>query len=118
MTKEYPMMNDQAAAPATAPVSSSALRHYLERLRLLCSAGFPACGFWRLFRLRGAPKRRFGATAASRQFLAGGTRDKNVPQTRRQECLRYLKAGTALVIRYSSFVISLPIQPEMPLDPN
>ncbi|MGA2281926.1 MAG: hypothetical protein ABSG80_16670, partial [Verrucomicrobiota bacterium] len=24
------------------------------------------------------------------------TRDKNVPQTRRQECLRYIKVGTAL----------------------
>jgi hypothetical protein len=35
-----------------------------------CSAGFPACGFWRLFRLRGAPKRRSGATAASRQLPA------------------------------------------------
>jgi hypothetical protein len=44
---------------------------------LVCRAGIPACWFWRLFRLRGAPKRRSGAPAASRQFNTG------------QECLRY-----------------------------
>ena len=38
-------------------------------------------GFWRL---------------SSRHFRTDGTRDKNVPQTRRQECLRYMKDGTAL----------------------
>ncbi len=34
------------------------------------SAGFPACGFRGLFRLRGAPKRRSGATAASPRFVS------------------------------------------------
>jgi hypothetical protein len=53
----------------------------LERFQLLRSAGFPACGFRRL---------------SSRLFRADQTRDKNVPQTRRQECLRYIKVATAL----------------------
>jgi pimeloyl-ACP methyl ester carboxylesterase len=35
----------------------------------LRSAGFPACGFRRLFRLRGSPERYYGATAACRLFL-------------------------------------------------
>ena len=52
-----------------------------ERFQLLRSAGFPACGFRRL---------------SSRLFREDETRDKNVPQTRRQECLRYIKVGTAL----------------------
>src|SRR5882724_317348 len=38
------------------------------------NAGFPTCGFTGLFRLRGAPKRRFGATAASPVSL---TKTKN-----------------------------------------
>ncbi|MGO8743934.1 MAG: hypothetical protein ACLPYZ_11655, partial [Limisphaerales bacterium] len=46
----------------------------------------PACGFWRL---------------SSRHFRTDGTRDKNVPQTRRQECLRYMKDGTALAPGFS-----------------
>jgi hypothetical protein len=53
----------------------------LEHFQLLRSAGFPACGFRRL---------------SSRLFREDETRDKNVPQTRRQECLRYIKVGTAL----------------------
>jgi hypothetical protein len=56
----------------------------LERFQLLRSAGFPACGFRRL---------------SSRLFRADQSRDKNVPQTRRQECLRYIKVVTALGTR-------------------
>src|SRR5208282_4345628 len=55
----------------------------LEHFQLLRSAGFPACGFRRL---------------SSRLFRADQSRDKNVPQTRRQECLRYIKVVTALVL--------------------
>jgi hypothetical protein len=53
----------------------------LEHFQLLRSEGFPACEFRRL---------------SSRLFREDETRDKNVPQTRRQECLRYIKVGTAL----------------------
>jgi hypothetical protein len=55
----------------------------LEHFQLLRSAGFPAYGFRRL---------------SSRLFREDETRDKNVPQTRRQECLRYIKVGTALIV--------------------
>ncbi len=58
------------------------MRKRLERFQLLCSAGFPACGLRRL---------------SGRLFRGDQTRDKNVPQTRRQECLRYMKDGTALI---------------------
>jgi hypothetical protein len=64
--------------PRSVPFGQHAL--WLGRFQLLRSAGFPACGFRRL---------------SSRLFREDETRDKNVPQTRRQECLRYIKVGTA-----------------------
>src|SRR5690242_13388898 len=66
----------------------------LERFQLLRSAGFPVphCGIRRL---------------SSRLFRADETRDKNVPQTRRQECLRYIKVGTALNVLAATLSIGL-----------
>ena len=73
----------------TATLESTAIRPadksfvaWLEHFQLLRSAGFPACGFRRL---------------SSRLFRADQSRDKNVPQTRRHECLRYIKVVTALM---------------------
>ena len=58
------------------------IQSQLEHFQLLRSAGSPACGFRRL---------------SSRLFRADQSRDKNVPQTRRHECLRYIKVVTALM---------------------
>src|SRR6266516_4280120 len=56
------------------PIVNTAVRHTQSVLMKRrnseprrCSAGIPAFGFLGLFRLRGAPKRRSGATAACRQ---------------------------------------------------
>ena len=65
----------------------------LEHFQLLRSAGFPACGIRRL---------------SSRLFREDETRDKNVPQTRRQECLRYIKVGTALEWIPAGYGIKFP----------
>jgi len=45
-------------------------RHPQAGKPALRSADIPVGGFRRLFRLRGAPKRRYGATAASRLTLS------------------------------------------------
>jgi len=69
------------------------IQSQVEHFQLLRSAGFPACGFRRL---------------SSRLFRENETRDKNVPQTRRQECLRYIKVGTALASLRRVDAMSLP----------
>ena len=53
----------------------------LERSHFSGSAGFRACGCGRL---------------SSRPVPTLATRDRNVPRTRRQECLRYVIVGNAL----------------------
>ena len=93
-----PLRGGEAATAARARGSASARLSVSARLpprhfQLLRSAGFPACGFRRL---------------SSRLFRENETRDKNVPQTRRQECLRYIKVGTALASLRRVDAMSLP----------
>src|ERR1017187_900654 len=57
------------AAPKCKPKNFGLHRKFKCAFEPVCSTDIPVCGFWRLFRLRGAPKRRFGATAASHQSV-------------------------------------------------
>src|SRR6266542_2492213 len=64
-----PASNEPIANTAVARKESVLMKRRNREPRR-CTARFPAFEFLGLFRLRGAPKRRSGATAASRQFTA------------------------------------------------